>query len=98
MTRAVAYHLQPVGRRATTDDLTLVTNTELTGPGQKQLASSVGEPSVSAVNAVVMYTGNWYAARSVDGAQTFQYIHPFPSFPHPPNPPYLSAHGLHYTP
>src|SRR5216684_2513034 len=77
VTRAVAYRLQPVGRRATTDDLTLVTNTELTGPGQKQLASSVGEPSVSAANAVVMYTGNWYAARSVDGGQTFQYIDPF---------------------
>src|SRR5713226_3177424 len=58
VTRAVAYHLQPVGRRATTDDLTLVTNAELTGPGQKQLASSVGEPSVSAANAVVMYSAS----------------------------------------
>src|SRR3984893_13121128 len=85
VTRPVAYHLQPAGRRATTDDLTLVTNTELTGPGQKQLASSVGEPSVAAANAVVMYTGNWYAARSADGGQTFQYIDPFTSFPDPPN-------------
>src|SRR6202048_4686527 len=84
VTRPVAYHLQPVGRRATTDDLTLVTNTELTGPGQKQLASSVGEPSVAAANAVVMYTGNWYAARSADGGQTLQYIDPFTSFPDPP--------------
>src|SRR5260370_41547772 len=72
VTRAVAYHLQPVGRRATTDDLTLVTNAELTGPGQKQLASSVGEPSVSAANAVAMYPGNWYPARPGDGGHTFQ--------------------------
>src|SRR5216684_2877464 len=97
VTRAVAYHLQPVGRRATTDDLTLVTNAELTGPGQKQLASSVGEPSVSAANAVVMYTGNWYAARSVDGGQAFQYIDPFTSFPDPTNPRLLlrSSRELH---
>jgi hypothetical protein len=96
VTRAVAYHLQPVGRRATTDDLTLVTNAELTGPGQKQLASSVGEPSVSAANAVVMYTGNWYAARSVDGGQTFQYIDPFTSFPDPTNLAYCCDQVVNY--
>src|SRR5579864_2174598 len=87
VTRALAFHLQSGGPRATTDDLTLVTNTELTGPGQKQLASSVGEPSCAAASAglVVLYTGNWYAARSADGGQTFQYIDPFTSFPDPPN-------------
>src|SRR5260370_14910133 len=37
VTRAVAYHLQPVRRPPTTDDLTLVTNADLTGPGQKKL-------------------------------------------------------------
>jgi len=73
-TREVAYHPQralPVVRAAT-DDVRLVTNTELAQPGQQQLASSVTEPSVAANGQVVMYTGNWYAARSADGGQTFQ--------------------------
>ncbi len=87
-TREIAFHLQralPVGRRANTDDLVLATNTELTEPGTQKLASSVGEPSVASNGQVVMYTGNWYAARSGDGGQTFQYIDPFTSFPDPPN-------------
>jgi hypothetical protein len=96
VTRAVAYHLQAVGRRASTNDLTLVTNTELSGPGQKQLASSVGEPSVAAANAVVMYTGNWYAARSTDSGQTFQYIDPFTSFPDPTNLAYCCDQVVNY--
>src|SRR5882672_633578 len=87
-TREVGYHLQmamPMGRRDTTDDLVLVVNSELPQPGTQQLASSVGEPSVAAKDNVVMYTGNWYAARSIDGGQTFQYIDPFTAFPDPPN-------------
>jgi hypothetical protein len=71
--------------RAATDDLTVVTNTALVQPGQQQLASSVGEPSMSINGQVVLYTGNWYAARSIDGGQTFQYIDPFSAFPNPPN-------------
>lgn len=87
-TREIGYHLQmamPMGRRDTTDDLVLSVNSELTGPAAQQLASSVGEPSVAAKDNIVMYTGNWYAARSVDGGQTFQYIDPFTAFPDPPN-------------
>jgi hypothetical protein len=34
---------------------------------------------------VVFQTGNWYAARSVDGGQTFQYLDPYTAFPDPPN-------------
>lgn len=71
--------------RAATDDVTLVRNTALTQPGQQQLASSVNEPSVSVNGQVVMYTGNWYAARSTDGGRSFQFIDPFTSFPDPPN-------------
>src|SRR5437588_788997 len=70
--------------RAATDDLTLVRNTELAGPGQQQLASNVGEPSVAINGDVVMYTGNWYAARSIDGGRTFEFIDPFTAFPDPP--------------
>ena len=47
VTRAVSYHLQGA-IRATTDDLILTTNTELTGPAQSQLAASVGAERVVA--------------------------------------------------
>jgi hypothetical protein len=71
--------------QAASDDLTLVTNTELPEPGLQQLASNVGEPSVAVSGDVVLYTGNWYTARSIDGGQTFQYLDPFTAFPDPPN-------------
>jgi hypothetical protein len=99
VTRELAYHLQGA-MRATTDDLTLVTNTELAQPGQQQLASSVGEPSVAVAGdvPVVVYTGNWYAARSIDGGQTFQYINPFNAFPDPPNLGYCCDQVVNYLP
>jgi hypothetical protein len=74
-----------VGLRAATDELTLVTNTELAEPGRQQLASNVDEPSVAANDNVVLYTGNWYAARSADSGQSFEFIDPFTAFPDPPN-------------
>ncbi len=77
--------LAPPDMRASTDDIVLVTNTELTGPARQQLASNVGEPSAAINGKVVMYTGNWYAAQSADGGQTFQYLDPFRAFPDPPN-------------
>ena len=98
-TRELTYHLQralPLGPRDTTDDLTIVTNSELAQPGQQQLASSVGEPSVAANGQVVMYTGNWYAARSADAGQTFQYIDPFTAFPDPPNLGYCCDQVVNY--
>ena len=85
-TREIGYHLQfalPMGPRTTTDDIVLTTNSELTQPGSQQLASSVGEPSVAVKDKVVMYTGNWYAARSIDGGASFEYIDPFTAFPDP---------------
>jgi hypothetical protein len=87
-TRPLVFHgprALAAGLRAATDDLTLVTNTELTQPGQQQMAANVDEPSVAVNGQVVLYTGNWYAAVSSDGGQTFQYIDPFTSFPDPPN-------------
>jgi hypothetical protein len=88
VTEQTAFH-PPVARafalQAAADDLTLVTNTELPEPGLQQLASNVGEPSVAVNRDVVVYTGNWYAARSIDGGQTFQFLDPFTAFPDPPN-------------
>ena len=87
LSRPLSFHLQAAGIAlgAPADDLALSANTELSAPGAKQMASSVGEPSVAAAGQVVMYTGNWYAARSADAGQTFQFIDPFSSFPDPPN-------------
>ncbi len=89
VTRPTAW-VHPVTRafaapQAGADDLTLLTNTELPEPGLQQLASNVGEPSVAVNGDVVIYTGNWYAARSIDGGQTFQFLDPFTAFPDPPN-------------
>jgi hypothetical protein len=99
LTPPLSHNIQTAsisGPQATTDALTVVNNTELVGPGQKQLASTVGEPSVSAADQVVMYTGNWYAARSADSGQTFQYIDPFTAFPDPPNLAYCCDQVVNY--
>ncbi len=84
--------------RAATDDVVLVTNTPLTQPGQQRLATSVGEPSVAINNDVVLYTGNWYAARSVDSGRTFEFIDPFRSFPDPPNLGFCCDQVVNYLP
>jgi hypothetical protein len=88
----------PPGVRAESNDLALVTNTELTQPGRQQLASSVDEPSVASNDQVVMYTGNWYAARSADAGRTFQFIDPFTAFPDPPNLGYCCDQVVNYMP
>jgi hypothetical protein len=71
--------------RAAADDLVLLTSSELPEPGLQELASNVGEPSVAVNGDVVFYTGNWYAARSIDGGRSFEYPDPFKAFPDPPN-------------
>ncbi len=43
--------------------------------------SSTNEPSVANIGNTVFYTGNWYAARSTDGGQTFSYVNPYTNFP-----------------
>src|SRR5215472_18425410 len=97
VTRDLTYYRQAL-MLAATDDLTLTTNTELGEPAQSQLAASVSEPSVSAAGDVVVYTGNWYAARSIDAGQTFQYINPFNAFPDPPNLGYCCDQVVNYLP
>lgn len=43
--------------------------------------STVGEPSTARAGDIAMYTGNWYAARSVNGGATWSHIDPFSYFP-----------------
>jgi hypothetical protein len=84
--------------RGATDELTLTTNTELPEPGHQHLASNVGEPSLVMNKTVALYTGNWYAAISIDGGHTFRYLDPFTAFPDPPNLGYCCDQVVNYVP
>ncbi len=42
--------------------------------------SEVNDPSVANMGNTVFFTGNWYAARSVDGCQSFSFVSPFTTF------------------
>ncbi|MDX6290478.1 MAG: hypothetical protein QOH42_2277 [Blastocatellia bacterium] len=43
--------------------------------------SEIHEPSVASMGSTVFYTGNWYAARSTNGGQSFSFVSPFTTFP-----------------
>src|SRR5205085_2617638 len=82
---------------AATNEISLVTNVELTKAAQQQTASSVGEPSVAINGNVVFYTGNWYAAVSSNGGKTFRFIDPAKSFPNPnPHSKFCCDQVVHY--
>jgi hypothetical protein len=68
---------------AAADALTISKNVELTSTADNNAASHVGEPSVASNGNVIFYTGNWYAALSSDGGNSFQYVDPYHSFPNP---------------
>ena len=86
------------GESADPVGLTVVVNTPLTEVSAKRVASNVGEPSVAANRNVVLYTGNWYTALSIDGGKTFQYIDPNTSFPDPPNLIFCCDQVVNYIP
>lgn len=95
--QAVFHPLAAAGPLAASDELKLVTNTELIEPGRQQTASNVGEPSVAINGQIVFYTGNWYAAVSVDGGRTFKFINPAKSFPDPkPGSSFCCDQIVHY--
>jgi hypothetical protein len=85
-------------RAAAPDDVAIAVNTELNQPAASHLASNVGEPSAAMNGNVVLYTGNWYAAQSTDGGQTFQFIDPFRSFPDPPGLSFCCDQVVNYIP
>lgn len=82
------------------DNVTIVLDTELTGPGQNKTASNVGEPSVAANGDVVVYTGNWYAAVSSDRGKTFRFIDPSTAFQQfdPPGASFCCDQVVQYIP
>src|ERR1700682_94461 len=79
----MATPLAAMAPLAASDELTLVTNTELPKVGQQKTASNVGEPSVAVNGNVVFFSGNWYAAVSSDSGKTFQFIDPNSAFKDP---------------
>src|ERR1051325_4480142 len=64
LSTVMAQALPILAPLATTDQLTIVTNTELRSAADQRTASNVGEPSTAINGSVVVYTGNWYAAVS----------------------------------
>ena len=58
----------------------ILRNVELDGPRANRTASNVGEPSVAQSGDTILYTGNWYAAASLDSGATFKYIDPAKAF------------------
>ena len=83
-TRALIHPAQDVAQ-----DLQIALNMTIPQPGQRQTASNVGEPSLSVNGDIVFYTGNWYAALSVDSGNTFSFIDPN-SFAQPKDPPQVT--------
>src|ERR1051325_3538295 len=56
--RAAAMAIAAAAAPDPGEDLAVVRNTELDGPGKKKTASNVGEPSVAVNGDVVFFTGN----------------------------------------
>lgn len=80
-TRAIIHQAQD-----TAQDVQIMLNTTMPEPGRNHTASNVGEPSLSVNGDVVFYTGNWYAALSTDGGNTFSFVDPN-TFAQPNDPP-----------
>ena len=81
---------------AITDAITLVKNAQLNDVATNDTASHVCEPSAAANGKVIFYTGNWFAAISIDGGTTFKYIDPYTSFPNPPGMEFCCDQVVHY--
>jgi hypothetical protein len=56
-------------------------NVALTDVHTADRTSTVGEPSLANNGRHILYTGNWYAARSADSGATWDAIDPFTFFP-----------------
>jgi len=76
----------------------IVRNTVLTAAASNSSTSVVCEPSVASHDAVVLYTGNWFAALSTDSGGTFRYINPYTAFPSPAGMRFCCDQVLQYIP
>ena len=94
---AVHAHRPPT-RGPAPDDLVIAQQAELDSAADNGTASQVCEPSAAVHDDVVFYTGNWFAAVSTDGGNTFQYIDPATAFPDPPGMRFCCDQVVHYIP
>jgi hypothetical protein len=85
-----------LGTRGLRDEIVLLRNVMLDSAADNNAASDVGEPSVAINGSVVFYTGNWYAAVSLDGGATFRYVDPFTAFPNPVGMSFCCDQVVHY--
>ena len=88
----------PPTRSPSPDDLVIALQTELDSAADNGTASQVCEPSAAANEDVVFYTGNWFAAVSVDGGHTFRYLDPAAAFPSPPGMHFCCDQNVQYIP
>src|SRR5215212_2759130 len=58
-------------------------NVSIPRSGTGSQTSTVGEPSVANNGSQIYYSGNWYAARSLDDASTWSFLSPHTTFPSP---------------
>ena len=91
--RAFAKSRTPM---AMTDTISLVKNVQLNDVATADTASHVCEPSAAINNKVIFYTGNWFAALSIDGGNTFKFVDPFSTFPDPPGMSFCCDQVVHY--
>ncbi|MEP7266274.1 MAG: hypothetical protein ABI844_01515 [Saprospiraceae bacterium] len=82
--------------KAFTDTITFLKNVQLDDVATADTASHVCEPSAAVNGKVIFYTGNWFAAISIDGGSTFKYINPYNSFPDPPGMGFCCDQVVHY--
>lgn len=80
-----------------TDTLTLVKNVQLNDVATMDTASHVCEPSAAINGNIIFYTGNWFAAVSLNGGSTFKFIDPFTTFPNPPGMTFCCDQVVHYV-
>ncbi|MGH9875059.1 MAG: hypothetical protein ACRD9S_21600 [Pyrinomonadaceae bacterium] len=82
---------------APTDTISLAKNVQLNDVATSDTASHVCEPSTAVNGNVVFYTGNWFAAVSIDGGTTFKFVDPFTTFPNPTGMSFCCDQVVHYV-
>lgn len=81
------------------EDFVLLRNSTPSSSAPAGFSSVVNEPSVVAHGDQVFFTGNWYAASSTDGGNTFSYVNPFTGpFPDPPSGSFCCDQATAYDP
>jgi hypothetical protein len=63
------------------NDLAIFRNVALPSTATTGQTSTVDEPSLGNDGTQIFYTGNWYAARSLNNAATWTYVNPFTTLP-----------------